>query len=267
MVSVSARSDLSSLRREIDDIDTDIMALFRRRFSLMSDVRAAKLDLGLDDGPVLHIARENEVLSRLLSLRGDIPASVVISLWRQLIGSSSLLQADSLSAHIISELDRFTALLHFGVDIPIIMHSDFGHLFSTVSVSANRIGFLPVSDCWLADFISVIQSGCPLCIFSRAPLLSIGGVRDVFLFSSLDCDLSPDVDCGRLLSVFQASILADMEADEGYSSIMHVWGGGGDLVLAAGSCEGNRFSDLSKHWGGISVGCYHDMSCLESVRR
>ena len=60
--------DLDLLRAEIDGIDAQLTELFVRRMHICADVARYKKENGL---PILHPAREREVLARVSALAGD----------------------------------------------------------------------------------------------------------------------------------------------------------------------------------------------------
>jgi len=60
--------DLTMLRREIDEIDSQLTELFVKRMRICGDVARYKKDNGL---PVLHPGREREVLARVSELAGE----------------------------------------------------------------------------------------------------------------------------------------------------------------------------------------------------
>ena len=90
---------LGQVRREIDEIDDRLLALLDERFAAVARVRAAKQ---AEDGPgraAFRPAREAQVLRRLLAQRGQhLPASLLVRLWRSIMGSATQAQ-DGLTVH------------------------------------------------------------------------------------------------------------------------------------------------------------------------
>lgn len=81
---------LDEIRVEIDSIDNQVHDLLMRRASLVSSVAAAKKKEGLQ---VVQPAREARMVRRLLSRhKGPLPQATVVRIWRELVGSVSLLQ-------------------------------------------------------------------------------------------------------------------------------------------------------------------------------
>ncbi|MCI8285542.1 MAG: chorismate mutase [Firmicutes bacterium] len=60
--------NLEDIRRQIDDVDSEMIQLFCRRMELVKGVAEYKIENGL---PVLRPERENEILSRVSRQAGD----------------------------------------------------------------------------------------------------------------------------------------------------------------------------------------------------
>ena len=99
---------LSELRQTINQLDDEILALVRRRMVLAADVIAAK-----NGGAAYRPGREAEVMARLVASAPDLPAGLVVNLWRQLMTASTALQSDSMT--IAAHRDAMAvAGWHFG---------------------------------------------------------------------------------------------------------------------------------------------------------
>jgi chorismate mutase len=85
----SASLSLDEVRARIDAIDADLLALIDERASLAIQVAAAKAAAG-DAGKFgLRPGRETQLLRRLIERpRKAAPASLVVRIWRELIGDS-----------------------------------------------------------------------------------------------------------------------------------------------------------------------------------
>ena len=106
---------LSDIRVEIDSIDNQVHDLFMRRAALVGSVAEAKKKEGLQ---VVHPAREAMMMRRLLSRHdGVLPRSTIVRIWRELISSAQLLQAD-LNVTISSCAYWNMAKNYFGSEIP-----------------------------------------------------------------------------------------------------------------------------------------------------
>ncbi|MFO1032684.1 MAG: chorismate mutase [Hyphomicrobiales bacterium] len=94
---------LDEVRQQIDTVDGQILALLKTRFALVDSVRAAK---GSEASPwpsPLRPAREMEILRRLVSQRGDLPAELLVRLWRGIITDSTLKQSP-MTIHVPKKL-------------------------------------------------------------------------------------------------------------------------------------------------------------------
>jgi len=81
---------LAEIRVQIDDIDNKVHDLLMERASLVSSVAEAKRQEGLQ---IVQPAREARMIRRLLDRhKGPLPRETVVRIWRELVGSVSLLQ-------------------------------------------------------------------------------------------------------------------------------------------------------------------------------
>ena len=94
---------LSDIRVEIDSIDNQIHDLLMRRAAIVSSVAAAKKKEGLQ---IVHPAREAKMIRRLFARHdGNFPRSVIINIWREMVGVSYYLQT-TLSVIVASDGDE-----------------------------------------------------------------------------------------------------------------------------------------------------------------
>lgn len=81
---------LNEIRKEIDTIDNRVHDLLMERAALVSSVAEAKRREGMQ---IVQPAREARMIRRLLGRhRGPLPQATVVRIWRELVGSVSLLQ-------------------------------------------------------------------------------------------------------------------------------------------------------------------------------
>jgi chorismate mutase len=84
----AAPVSLEAVRKRIDAIDADLLRLVDERAALAKDVAAAKAAAG-DAGKFgLRPAREAQLLRRLLAARKTASPSLIVRIWRELIGDS-----------------------------------------------------------------------------------------------------------------------------------------------------------------------------------
>lgn len=126
--------NLNEIRVEIDSIDNQVHDLLMQRADLVSSVALAKKKEGLQ---IVHPAREAKLMRRLLSRhKSPLPRATIVRIWRELIGSVSLLQT-GLSVVVSSKVDGGCAYWdmaknYFGSAIP--MKKVFGDVNTIVEV-------------------------------------------------------------------------------------------------------------------------------------
>src|SRR5690349_22442920 len=93
MAEVKAPVSLEEVRKRIDAIDSELLALVDERAGLAKDVAAAKAAAG-DAGKFgLRPAREAQLLRKLLKApRKAATPSMIVRIWRELIGESLSIQ-------------------------------------------------------------------------------------------------------------------------------------------------------------------------------
>ena len=99
---------LSELRQTINQLDDDILALVRRRMVLAGDVIRAK-----NGDAAYRPGREAEVIARLIAAAPDLPAQLVMNVWRQLMTASTALQTSQMTIAVHQQA-MAVAGWHFG---------------------------------------------------------------------------------------------------------------------------------------------------------
>jgi chorismate mutase len=94
MTAPQPENSLDALRREIDSIDDQILALLVRRFAATARVGASKaMDGSISSSPI-RPAREATMLRRLSAQAGaDMSPQLLVRLWRVILSASSQSQA------------------------------------------------------------------------------------------------------------------------------------------------------------------------------
>lgn len=77
--------DLNDYRNTLDDIDTQLLALFQARMDTVRQIAAYKKRHRL---PVLSAGREQEILDRVRTASGDTLAPYAVSLFETLLSVS-----------------------------------------------------------------------------------------------------------------------------------------------------------------------------------
>ncbi len=145
--------DLGDIRREIDEIDGQLLALLQRRFVASERVRIAKLAFGEASGTPLRPAREARLIRRLIAARRDpLPLGVMVGVWRHIIAGSILVQAAAsvnMTAETAADGDLREMLSgHFG-SMPLAVHDGIEAVLAAVADDAMALAVLPVEGNWL----------------------------------------------------------------------------------------------------------------------
>lgn len=78
-------AELNALRREIDGIDTELVALLKRRMDIAAEIAKLKAEKGM---PVLDAERERLLLARIEELAGEELADEFNSVYRAILAAS-----------------------------------------------------------------------------------------------------------------------------------------------------------------------------------
>ena len=174
-------SKLANARREIDRIDDRVHDLLMERAQLVGEVIAGKRAGGDRRQTGLRPAREAQVIRRLLTRHsGDLPAEVVVRIWRELISAFTRMQGplsiaicgDSGSGEF-ADLARF----YFGSATPIAQYDSEAQVLGAMAKAPWMIGIVPTVDSddtvrsWWTTLAK--SEGAPR-IVSRLPFLQKG---------------------------------------------------------------------------------------------
>ena len=165
---------LSELRQTINQLDDEILTLVRRRMMLAADVIAAK-----NGGAAYRPGREAEVMARLVASAPDLPAGLVVNLWRQLMTANTALQNDSMVIAVHSDA-MAVAGWHFGGFFTTVGCDDLASVKQAMADGAD-IALLP-SGCeaemagWLLreEGLHVIARTPPVGSSALVPIWMIG---------------------------------------------------------------------------------------------
>ena len=130
---------LDAVRRKIDEIDAALLDLLHERFAASEQVKQIKAAAGQDNASPIRPAREAMVLRRLIdACEEPLPVNLMVRLWREIITSSTLVQADA-RVHCTSKIMADGALRDLVHDqfgrIPVIEHDDEAGALSAAAQS------------------------------------------------------------------------------------------------------------------------------------
>jgi chorismate mutase-like protein len=140
----AAQDSLDDLRREIDQIDTEIHDLLMRRTAIAEQVGVVKGQSTMFMRP----GREARILRRLVARhRGSLPKPVVVQIWREIISALTALEGPyTVAAHAPAggEDLRRLARQHYGCERPITSHESVSGVLRAVTEGQATLGLLPV---------------------------------------------------------------------------------------------------------------------------
>jgi chorismate mutase len=139
--------ELSSLRAEIDAIDTELQNLLERRADV---VRRVGLSKGVTGTIPLQPAREAAIMRRIVDRHeGRFPKKVLIRMWREMLAATVGLQGP-FSVAVYAPEDRPGAWDHardyFGSFTPMVPYRSTGDVVKAVSDGAQSVGVLPMPE-------------------------------------------------------------------------------------------------------------------------
>ena len=144
-----AKSNLDSLRQEIDEIDSALHDLLMRRSEVTAEVGEAKRAAGAT-GQFLRPGREALVLRRLVERhQGSFPKPVLVRLWREIFAAATA-QQGPFSICVLSGRGadglRDLARSHFGTLTPIGERGSAQRVITAVSEGEAQVGVLPLPE-------------------------------------------------------------------------------------------------------------------------
>lgn len=181
---------LDALRRDIDGIDTALLALLERRFETSARIKAIK-----GTSPTLPVrpAREFSILSSLMEKAGSsLPTEMILALWRVILSTSTKAQApvQLLSSEAVLKIPRWRALLDgYFFSFPIQPVTTNEEVIAHVLKTPFALGVLPLDGPWPALSASSLQVFMALDETSKAapPGLFVVGQADL---EPSGCDIS-----------------------------------------------------------------------------
>ncbi|MBE9604854.1 chorismate mutase [Acetobacteraceae bacterium H6797] len=132
--------DLSTLRAEIDQIDTALHDLLMRRADTVARMASGRAK---GSGPTFRPGREAQILRRLFARhQGPMPRTAILRFWRDLIASSLAQQGNFLVATYGAETEVY-ARQHFGLLAPTRIYHTPARALGAVSSGEATVAVLP----------------------------------------------------------------------------------------------------------------------------
>ena len=138
--------DLGQLRKRIDDLDRQIVALLSERAGVVVDVGKAKM---VDGTPVYAPDREQEVLQRIASLNtGPLLQKTLRSIYRELMSGSFALEKPLRVGYLGPEgsFSHLAATRKFGASVEYYPLADIKAVFGEVSKDHCDVGIVPIEN-------------------------------------------------------------------------------------------------------------------------
>jgi chorismate mutase/prephenate dehydratase len=141
-----AEQRLGELRRRIDEVDAEIVALLNRRAGFAIEVGEVKKRV---DAPVYRPEREAQIMARLREGNpGPLPVEAVASIYREVVSACRELERRLRVAYLgpPGTFSEIAMLRHFGGGIEPIACPSFDEIFRAVEGGTADFGVVPVEN-------------------------------------------------------------------------------------------------------------------------
>jgi chorismate mutase / prephenate dehydratase len=153
-------SDLTELRRRLDEIDDKLHDLLIERAEIVSVVAASKREGNL---AAFQPGREAQIVRRLVDRHhGEFPVATLVRMWRELLAATVRLQSPfAVAVFAPSESQGFWDLArdHYGSHTPMSAYRSIGQVIRAVTEGQAAVGVLPMpqegeTDPWWRHLLS-----------------------------------------------------------------------------------------------------------------
>jgi chorismate mutase/prephenate dehydratase len=138
--------ELEKLRKEIDEIDTEILNLLNRRANFVIDIAHIKRN---EKAKFYSPEREREILERISALnKGPFPNDTLKGIYREIL-SASLSLEEPLKIAYMGPLATFThlaALRYFGSSATFVPVESIRGVFDAVEAGKTEYGVVPIEN-------------------------------------------------------------------------------------------------------------------------
>jgi chorismate mutase len=174
-------SDLTELRRRLDEIDDKLHDLLIERGEIISMVAASKRDGKL---AAFQPGREAEIVRRLVDRHhGDFPVATLVRMWREMLAATVRLQSPfAVAVFAPIEAQGFWDLArdHYGSNTPMSAYRSIGQVIRAVTEGQASIGVLPMpqegeADPWWRHLFSKDENAPR--VVARLPFGARGNAR------------------------------------------------------------------------------------------
>jgi chorismate mutase / prephenate dehydratase len=154
----AAADELSSLRRQIDDLDRQIVDLLNRRARVVVDVGKTKQT---DGTPIYAPDREHAVLQRIARLnQGPLPQKTLQAIYRELMSGSFALEKPLRIGYLGPEgsFSHMAAERKFGASVEYRPLADIRAVFEEVARGHCDLGIVPIENSVGGGVIDTLDS-------------------------------------------------------------------------------------------------------------
>jgi chorismate mutase/prephenate dehydratase len=138
--------DLDALRKAIDDIDAQLLALLSERARHALAVGSVKK---VDNAPVYRPEREAQVIARLQELNeGPLPEEAIAAIWREVMSACRGLERRLRVAYLgpAGTFSEQALRQHFGSGVEGVPCATIDEVFRTTEAEAAEFGIVPVEN-------------------------------------------------------------------------------------------------------------------------
>lgn len=187
-------SELDKLRKEIDQIDDEILSLLKKRMIKVAKVGEYKTRNR--DKFFIRSARESDMIRSIVAKSADtnLPPSAIISIWRKIITSANIYEQDLKIGVWNPEGDSSLAYIikdYYLNDISLENFRDISNLFAAANREINIIAFPHFKERELKWWKEISKQGVELKIYARLPFLVNFG-QEIFIAAAKNMEQSSD---------------------------------------------------------------------------
>jgi len=227
MTALSPDTTLDAIRREIDLIDDEILALLVRRFAATGRVKATKASDGSIASSPFRPAREAAMLRRLIGQAGEaVSPELLVRLWRVILSASTQSQAP-ITLHLDKAVggDMAYRLLigqHFcamGTEV----HATARAALDALGTRRGDLAIVATASDWARGFCQAPPAGAR--VIGTLPVLSSGGQPQLLVFGHAEPQASGDDETLIVSSAPSASLPAALwQAEAGDCTLISLPG-------------------------------------------
>lgn len=246
MTTHNPENSLDAIRREIDSIDDQILALLMQRFAATERVKASKAQDGTIAASPFRPAREAGIMRRLIAAAGtSLSPELLVRLWRVILSASKQSQAP-VTLHMDSVLGndlatRLHVSQHF-IGMKVELHHSPGRALEALGKANGDLALIAPSSEWAASFHSGVAGTAQ--VIATLPVIIGNGQPQILVFGHSTPQPSGDDETLLLIPGDQEKISGALwRAHSGNTSLVSLPGflDDGILSLHRGARRAGRY--------------------------